>query len=271
MSQYLSQFYCGNNKELCDFDEPINYSKLINRQFDHNIHNMIFQCEEDKLDKGYCCDSKNPELKKPLNEEYMEHINNEFGHDIFKKDHNDKFIQGQVPLIKVNEKDGKMESIDLCNCGGKSIEYANCVSENCKDFRVPSRYEYCKLGSNTNKMYCVNDDNNNDNGNNFRCKLQPIKEGSNKIYSHTTRVGQLVPDCFLNLCNKDPKISKLDDVIPSQTIDFNSHFHLKGNTLRTYKMLKEKENKNNEMINNSENKNNRNNKNSRSLMDYLKN
>ena len=58
----------------------------------------------------------------------------------------------------------------------------------------------------------------------------------------------------LNLCNKDPKISKLDDVIPSQTIDFNSHFHLKGVTLRTYKMLKEKENKNNEMINNSENK-----------------
>ena len=36
-------------------------------------------------------------------------------------------------------------------------------------------------------MYCVNDDNNNDNGNNLDV-LQPIKEGSNKIYSHTTRV-----------------------------------------------------------------------------------
>ena len=57
--------------------------------------------------------------------------------------------------------------------------------------------------------------------------VQQLEQGNNKIYSHTTRVGQLVPDCFLNLCNKDPKISKLDDVIPSQTVDFNSHFHLK--------------------------------------------
>jgi hypothetical protein len=234
---------------------------------------MVTQCEKDKLDKGYCCDSQDEELKKPLNEEYMEHINNEFKHDIFRKDHNDNFIQGQVPLIKLNKKNGKMESIDICNCGGDKVEYANCIKENCKDFRVPSRYEYCKLGSDINKRYCVNEENND--GNNFRCKLKPIKKGSDKIYSHTTRVGEFVPDCFLNLCNKDPKISKLDDVIPTQTIDFNSHFHLKGNTLQTYKILKEKENKNEINVDNINNDNNLNINNTnkqkpKSLMDYLK-
>ena len=249
MSKYLSQFYCGNNKELCNFNKPMDYSKLINRQFDHNIHNMVYQCDEDKLDKGYCCNSTDEELKKPMDEEYMEHINKEYGHDIFKKDHNDNFVPGQVPLVKVNTKDGEMKSLDICTCGGKSLEYANCIAENCKDFRTPTRYEFCKLGSEYNKKYCVNEQGEN----NFRCKMEPVYKGSDKMYSHNLRVGELMPDCFLNMCNKDPKISKLDDVIPSQTFDPNIHFNLKGNTLRTYGMLK---NKNDETeINNNENNN----------------
>ena len=265
MSQYLSQFYCGNNKELCNFNKPVDYSMLINRQYDHNIHNMISQCEEDKLDKGYCCNSNDEELKKPMDEKYMEKINKEYGHDIFKKDHNDNFVQGQIPLVKVNKKNGEIQSMDVCTCGGKSLEYTNCIAENCNDYRIPTRYEFCKLGSEHNKKYCVNEDDNT----NFRCKMEPVYKGSDRMYSHSLRVGKLLPDCFLNLCNKDPEISKLDNVIPSQTIDPHNYFDLKGNTLRTYGMLKNNKNEGNKIS--IENNNiNKNVENGKSLMDYFK-
>lgn len=258
MSQYLSQFYCGNNKDLCNFNQPVDYSKLINRQYDHNIHNMITQCEEDKLDKGYCCNSSDTDLKKPLDEEFMEYKNKEYGYDIFKKDHNGNFIQGQIPLVKVNNKDGEMKSIDVCTCGGKSLEYANCIADNCKGYRIPTRYEFCKLGSEHNKKYCVNEEGEP----NFRCKMEPVYKGSDRVSSHNIRVGKLLPDCFLNLCNKNPNISKLDDVIPSQTMDPHTYFNLKGNTLRTYGMLKEKKNE--------ENRINKNMESGKTLMDYFK-
>ena len=39
MSQYLSQFYCGNTKNLCNYDKPIDYSSLLDRQFDEKQYN----------------------------------------------------------------------------------------------------------------------------------------------------------------------------------------------------------------------------------------
>ena len=34
MSQYLSRFYCGNKEGLCNFSEPIQYNKILDRKPD---------------------------------------------------------------------------------------------------------------------------------------------------------------------------------------------------------------------------------------------
>ena len=53
--------------------------------------------------------------------------------------------------------DGKVKSIDLCQCGGMPDEYNNCITKNCKDFRAPSKYEYCKLGDMSSQFGCYGD------------------------------------------------------------------------------------------------------------------
>ena len=82
MSQYLSNFYCGNKKNLCNYNKPIEYGKMLNRQFDMEQYEIVKNCKGYGKEKGYCCDPNQKDIHKPMDIEYMEHINNEFGQDI---------------------------------------------------------------------------------------------------------------------------------------------------------------------------------------------
>ena len=76
MSNYLTNFYCGNKRNLCNYNEPIEYKKLLNRQFNNNLHYYIEDCNNIKNSSlGYCCDSKNPEMLKNIDMEYMDKMN----------------------------------------------------------------------------------------------------------------------------------------------------------------------------------------------------
>ena len=148
MSQYLAKFYCGNKEGVCNFSEPMKYDKVIGRQFDNLLTDFMSQCSGDGKEKGYCCD-KNDKI---MDKTDMAEINLTAGEDIFVKDEKGEFFPGQIPLVRTNEKNGKLSSIDLCNCGGNLDDYSKCVAENCSDFKVPTRYEYCKMGPSLNKI-----------------------------------------------------------------------------------------------------------------------
>jgi len=100
MSQYLSRFYCGNKEELCNFSEPVKYHNVLDRQFDNLLFDIIKKCPGDK---GYCCD-KNKENMKPMKKSDLDKINNMAHAEIYKRDENDKYYEGQIPLIKTNKK-----------------------------------------------------------------------------------------------------------------------------------------------------------------------
>ena len=74
-----------------------------------------------------------------------------------KKDESGNFMRGQIPLIKPLTQNGELKAMEVCTCGGTPEEYVKCVSENCEDYRFPTRYEYCKLGSEHNKIGCFHD------------------------------------------------------------------------------------------------------------------
>ena len=65
---------------------------------------------------------------------------------------NDKFYPGQISS-RTNIKNGKIESIDMCNCGGELNEY-NVVEKNCKDYKLATKHEYCKLGDMSSQYGC---------------------------------------------------------------------------------------------------------------------
>ena len=194
MSQYLSRFYCGNKDGLCNFVEPINYEKMIDRQFDNLITEVVNQCEGEGKEKGYCC-SKTPENMKTMDDKDMEHINKIAKGKIFKKDQDDKFYPGQIPLVKPNVVKGKIESIDMCNCGGDTNEYNSCVEKNCKDYKLATKYEYCKLGDMSSQYGCYGKGQDN-------CKVGPLDPDAGMMYSKRVRINNLLPDCYLNVCNK---------------------------------------------------------------------
>jgi len=194
MSQYLSRFYCGNKDGLCNFIEPMKYEKIINRQFDNLLTDVIHQCTGDGKDKGYCCD-KSPENMKPMEEKDMEHINKIANGKIFRKDPNGNFYPNQIPLIKTNVKNDEVVSIDLCQCGGESDEYSKCIQENCKNYRVPTKYEYCKLGDRSKEFGCYGDSQK-------ECEVGPLDPDSTMVHTPKMRIGNLLPDCYLNVCNK---------------------------------------------------------------------
>merc|ERR1712170_199664 len=110
MSTYLSKYYCGNLENKCNFQEPIDYTKITNRQFIDIFSNKTEKCEEMKGKKGLCC-AKNEETDKELDRNYMDMINKESNMKIFKDDE-------KIPLVRINSKKGEIKSIDLCNCGG---------------------------------------------------------------------------------------------------------------------------------------------------------
>ena len=98
MSQYLSRFYCGNKDGLCNFVEPINYEKVIDRQFDNLITEVIDECKGDGKEKGYCC-SNSPENKKTMKDSDMENINKIAKGKIFKKDNHGNFFLVKFLLL----------------------------------------------------------------------------------------------------------------------------------------------------------------------------
>ena len=127
MSQYLSRFYCGNKEELCNFSEPLEYGKLIDRQYDNLITEVIDQCKGDGKEKGYCC-PKTEENMKSIDEHDLEKINKVANGNIFTKDNNGHFYSGQIP-VKTDMKNDELESIDLCQCEGPSDLYEECVKK----------------------------------------------------------------------------------------------------------------------------------------------
>jgi len=242
MSQYLSNFYCGNSRGLCNYQEPIDYQKLLNRNFDSNLHKILEDCKGKEFEKGYCCDSTNKELQKPMDDEYMEQLNKKFEANIFSKDRSGNFHSGQIPLIKPLTKDGKLEAMEVCTCGGDPQTYADCVSENCRDYRKPTRYEYCKIGHDLNNPFCVvepapagsEEENKHVQE---RCKLQPVDKEKQFTHSHNFKINNLQPDCYLNMCVKESQLQVLDQLISSTTTDEHKYYKL-GDTLENYNFKK---------------------------------
>jgi hypothetical protein len=241
MSQYLSNFYCGNKRGLCNYNKPVDYSKLLNRNYDASLHKILEDCKGKEFEKGYCCDPVNKELQKPMDDEYMEHLNKKFEANIFTKDRSGNFHKGQIPLIKPLTQNGELKAMEVCACGGDSKDFVKCVSENCEDYRYPTRYEYCKLGSELNKTYCVlGSETPSDSGTvQDRCQLQPVDKDTQYTYSHNFKIKDLYPDCYLNMCIKDPKLQVLDQMINTTTTDENKYYKIKGDSLPEYGYLKD--------------------------------
>jgi len=250
MSQYLTNFYCGNKRGKCNYNEPIPYEKLLDRNFDKDLHKLLEDCRGAEFEKGYCCDPNNAEMQKPMDDEYMEMMNRKFESKIFSKDEHGDFHPNQIPLIKPHLNNGELYSVDVCTCGGTPEEYNKCVTENCQGYDNPSRYQYCKLGSNINKINCVvrsseneESDNKNENKNQDlqkRCQLEPVNPDTQYIYSHQFKINNLFPDCYLNLCSKDPQMQVLDQLISSSTTDENKYHKVVGDSLTSYDLLKNK-------------------------------
>ena len=194
MSQYLSRFYCGNKDGLCNFVEPIKYEKLINRQFDNLLTDVIHECTGDGKEKGYCCD-KSSENMRTMGNKDMEHINKIANGKIFRKDPNGNFYQNQIPLVKTNIENGNIVSIDMCQCGGEPDEYEKCVQKNCKNYRTPTKYEYCKLGDRSREFGCYGDSQK-------ECEVGLSNPEMGMVHTHAMRIKNLLPDCYLNECNK---------------------------------------------------------------------
>ena len=219
MSQYLSRFYCGNKEGLCNFSEPVKYEKMLDRQFDNTIVDIVNQCDGPGKEKGYCC-QKDKESENLITTEDLENINQKAGSEVFKRDEHGNVFKGQVPLIRVNKEGETINSIDVCGCGGNKKDFKNCVKKNCKGFNVPTKYEYCKMGDMSNLYGCY--------GNNQKsCVAGNEHPETQYMYSHRLRINELYPDCYLNLCNKSHINGSLDDTA-SNNVEKN-HYLLKNN------------------------------------------
>jgi len=177
-----------------------------------------------------------------MDDEYMEKLNKKFEANIFSKDRSGNFHSGQIPLIKPIIKDGKLESIEVCTCGGDSQSYADCVSENCGDYRKPTRYEYCKIGQDLNRQYCVVEpapvgSEEEEKHVQERCKLQSVDKEKQFVHSHNFKINNLQPDCYLNMCIKDSQLQILDQLVSSTTTD-EYKYNILGDTLETYNFKK---------------------------------
>lgn len=211
MSVYLSNYYCGNMENKCNYQEPLDYKKITDRQFIDIFSKKVEECEEMKGVKGLCC-SNNEENSKIMDDEYVKELNK----DNYK-------INENIPLVKVNKKDGNIESIDVCNCGGTE-NYNECKEEMCEGYRKPTRYEYCKLG-NYNNPECILEDAPGISEEDIikRCKLKPLTEDRINI-----NINNLVNDCYLNTCKKE----NLDSLKNRFTTD-DKYFKL-GDTTESY-------------------------------------
>ena len=184
----------------------------------------------------------------------MAEINLTAGEDIFVKDEKGEFFPGQIPLVRTKEKNGKLSSIDLCNCGGNLDDYSKCVAENCSDFKVPTRYEYCKIGNMNNQVGCYGENQDN-------CEVGNLNPKEGYVFSPKLRIKNLRPDCYLNLCNKkiiDGSLDETSNYSPETQYyayqnDVNSKFK---QSLEDYLILKKKTENPSESNINEESKNN---------------
>ena len=53
MSAYLSNYYCGNLENKCNYEEPINYTKITDRQFIDVFAKKTEKCSEIKGKKVF--------------------------------------------------------------------------------------------------------------------------------------------------------------------------------------------------------------------------
>ena len=129
----------------------------------------------------------------------------------------------------------------MCNCGGDINEYSKCVEKNCKDYKLATRYEYCKLGDMSSQYGCYGkgqDD----------CKVGTLDPDAGMAYSNRVRINNLLPDCYLNVCNKRMINGSLD-----KTANYSSetqYYAYRDNTkskyndsVKDYLLLDEKEEK----------------------------
>ena len=143
MSKYLSKYYCGNKTGLCNYNEPLSYSKVLDRQFDNEVLRRREECKENNGLLGYCCDKTKTDI---MDEKSMERINKEFNEEVFTKNNLGEFDYGQIPLVKVNkDENGNISNMEICTCGGDPTEFNYCVKHSCQGFRKPTEYEYCKV------------------------------------------------------------------------------------------------------------------------------
>lgn len=255
MSNYLTNFYCGNKKYLCNYNKPLKYEKLLDRQFNNNLHYFIEDCNNIKNSSlGYCCNKNGKDMDKPLDLDFMNQLNKSFDHEFFHPNN-------KIPLIKTykNSKD-ELKVIDLCTCGGDENEYKECVEKNCNEYRPPTRYEYCKMGANiNNNKYCViptrekvltkhpdmenisnsveltpgiTGDEENEEEVPKECVLRSIKPRYDRRFTENVRINNLHPDCYLSLCSKF-KPGNLDNLINSTTTDENKYHKLNSNNKKT--------------------------------------
>ena len=238
MSQYLTNFYCGSKRGKCNYNEPVNYEKLLNRDFDPELNKILNDCQGADFKKGYCCDPMKPDIHKTMDDEYMEEMNQKFEANIFTKDESGDFFPGQIPLLKPKTQNGILKAIEVCTCGGTKDEYQKCINENCKGFKPATRYQYCKLGSELDKINCVVRNNNKSSNQQKRCKLQTVDPSTQYTYSHQFKINNLFPDCYQNLCNKKPRLQILDKLISSSTTNEYKYHSILGDSMSSYQYVK---------------------------------
>jgi hypothetical protein len=241
MSQYLSRFYCGNKDGLCNFTEPLKYEKVIDRQFDNLLTDIVNQCSNEGQEKGYCCDNSKIN-QNPITSNDLKNINKIAKGKIFNLDEKGNILSGQVPLVKTNEINGKIDSIDICQCGGDLDEYHSCIKKNCKNYRIPTRYEYCKLGDMSNQYGCYGD-------NQEDCKVGTLNPNAGYIHSPKLKINNLLPDCYLNICNKrhiDGSLDQTSNFSPeTQYYAYQDNTESKYNEDINYLLLGNNNSKNN--------------------------
>ena len=199
MSMYLSKFYCGNQDKLCNYSEPMDYGKITNRQHDNMLFEVLKSCEKKNGKTGYCCDPRNLE---PMTEDDMKNINNSQKFKVFQQDSQGNIRQNQLPLINPEYVDDELKSMEYCGCGGDEKNYSKCIEENCKDFRKPNKYEYCKMSNISDTPLCV--------GNNVKnCKF----DENAYMLSPNLKIDNLLPDCYLNKCNRNQFEHDLDQMV----------------------------------------------------------
>ena len=188
MSKYLAKYYCGNKQNICNYQEPITYDKVLDRQFQMN-------CIGQNKTKGYCCDKLDNKL--PINQQFLNNLNKKYNFYDNTKEQipSNKFNVGNLPLVKSHkDRKGNLDYMEICKCPNYN---ETCIRDKCSGFSIPTPYELCKLGDfldidNTSCITTKEVDQS--------CQLKDINDIGNENLA-SIKINNLRPDCYLNLCN----------------------------------------------------------------------